>query len=207
MAVRVITIGGEHGSGRAPVARALAERLRWRLLDKGLIDEIARTARIETALALQYDESTDPWLHRMHKALWRGGYEGVASTAISDVFDADTMAELSGRVIREAARQGECVIVGRGSQCVLQDRDDAFHVFIYAPREERIERLRQECPGENPEALMESMDRRRETYIRRYFGQAWDDRHLYDLMLSSSPGQDAAVDLILAAIRLHRFPR
>ena len=41
---------------------------------------------------------------------------------------------LTRRIIEEAAEIGDCVIVGRGSQCILQQREDTFHVFIYAPR-------------------------------------------------------------------------
>jgi cytidylate kinase len=93
------------------------------------------------------------------------------------------------------------VLVGRGGQCVLQRRTDVFHVFVYAPLEERIERVRREAAQSgDPRAQIESVDHRREAYIRRYFGQEWTYRHLYNLMLSSSMGEAAAVAAILAAI-------
>ena len=113
--IRTVTIGGEYGSGRAEIARRLAEKLGWRLLDNALIQQIASTAHVDPSLAMRYDECIDSFLHRMHKALWRGGYEGVASTTESDVFDADTMAELSRCVIESAAKEGNCVIVGRAA--------------------------------------------------------------------------------------------
>jgi len=199
--IRTVTIGGEYGSGRAEIARRLAEKLGWRLLDNALIQQIASTAHVDPSLAMRYDECIDSFLHRMHKALWRGGYEGVASTTESDVFDADTMAELSRCVIESAAKEGNCVIVGRGGQCILQERSDVFHVFFYAPLAERIERVRREGDAAaDPEAQIASVDHRRSAYIRRYFGQEWGNRHLYDLMLCSSMGEAAAVAAILAAI-------
>jgi cytidylate kinase len=207
MPVRIVTIGGEHGSGRTEIGRLLAERLGWRLLDSALIAEIAREAHIEPAVARRFDECTDPWLHRLRKALWRGGYEGVVTTAMTDIFDADAMAALAARVIELAARQGECVIVGRGSQCVLQRHADAFHVFIYAPREERIGRLRRESPGQDAETLLETVDRGRQAYIRRHFDHDWMNCHLYNLMLCSSPGEAAVADVIHAALAHHRRPQ
>lgn len=199
--IRTVTIGGEYGSGRTEIARQLAEKLGWRLLDNALIRQIASAAHVDPSLAARYDECIDSLLHRMHKALWQGGYEGVASATESAAFDADTMAELSRCVIESAAKEGNCVIVGRGGQCVLQEREDVFHVFVYAPLAERIERVRrEEGPGVEPEAQIDSVDHRRSAYIRRYFGQEWTNRHLYDLMLCSSMGEAAAVEAILAAI-------
>ena len=42
-----------------------------------------------------------------------------------------------------AAGEGNCVIVGRGSAYYLHDRPDTFHVFVYAPFEEKVRRLQQ----------------------------------------------------------------
>ena len=199
MEIRVITIGGEYGSGRVEIARGIADRLGWRLIDNCFIEDIARDARVDPALARRYDETTDPWFHRLRKALWHGGYEGVATTTEAG-FDADAMASFAHAVIEHAAGQGNCIIVGRGSQCVLQERADVFHVFVYAPRHERVARVRSRSPHEDAEALVETWDRRRQAYIRRHFGQDWANFHLYDMMLCSTIGEGAAVAVVLAAI-------
>ncbi len=202
MSIRVITVGGEYGSGRADIAHEAAVALGWNLVDRSLIDAIARTAQVDPALARRYDECIDSWFHRLRKALWHGGFEGVVTTTEAG-FDADAMAVLARRIIEEAANQGNCVIVGRGGQCVLQGRTEAFHVFVYAPRAERIERVRREQQSsQDAEQVMDEWDRRREAYIRRHFGQEWTNPHLYDLMLCSSMGLKAAAAAILAAVRL-----
>jgi cytidylate kinase len=203
--IRVVTIGGEYGSGRVDIARGVAGRLGWRLVDSSLIEDIARTANLDPALCRRYDEATDPWFHRLRKALWQGGYEGVATTTETSPADADAIATIARSVIRLAAKQGHCVIVGRGGQCVLQEEADAFHVFVYAPRHERVERVRRrEGAAVDAEELTELWDRRRAAYIRLHFGQDWTSRRLYDLMLCSSMGEDAAVAAILAAVEHHK---
>lgn len=200
--IRTITIGGEHGSGREEIARLLAEELGWKLLDNALIEEIAAMAHVDPSVAKRYDECIDPWLHRVQKALWRGGYEGVVTTSDSDIPDADAIADCARCIIESAAREGGRVIVGRGGQCVLQDYPDAFHVFIYAPRRERVERLRRMLgPNADVNAAVDSMDNIRRAYIRRHYGQEWTDHHLYDLMICSSMGESAAIAAILAAIK------
>lgn len=199
--IRIITIGGEYGSGRVQIGREAARALGWNLVDSLLVEAIARTAHVDCETARHYDECIDSWFHRLRKALWHGGYEGVATTTAAG-FDADAMAALARRVIEEAAHQGSCVIVGRGGQCVLQGRPGAFHVFVYGPRRARLEHIRREQgPIADAEALMDSWDRRREAYIRRHFGQEWTNPHLYDLMLCSSMGETAAVAAILAAVK------
>jgi len=134
---RVVTVAREYGSGGAAIAKALAARLSYQLLDRALVERIAAEARIDPDLAERLDEHVDPWARRIGRALWYGGFEAVAVVDENDVVDSDRVAALGGRIVEEAAAAGACVIVGRGGQCLLRGRPDAFHVFVYAPRESR----------------------------------------------------------------------
>jgi CMP/dCMP kinase len=198
---RVVTVAREYGSGGAAVAARLATRLGYQLLDRTLIRRIAEAARIKPEVAARLDEHVDPWVERVGRALWRGGFEAVTPFDESDVVDAERLAVLTGRVIQEAAGVGECVIVGRGSQCVLRGRPDVLHVFVYGRREERLERLRARLgPGTDVEAALEETDRERTAYVRRHFGESWLDPRLYHLMVNSTLGEDAVVATILAVL-------
>jgi len=198
---RVVTVAREYGSGGAAIAARLAERLGFQLLDRALIERIAAAARIDPELVQKYDEHVDPWVQRLGRALWHGGFEAVAVVDENDVVNADRMAILGGRVIEEAAAAGGCVIVGRGGQCVLRGRPDVFHVFVYASREERLRRLRARLgPGAEVELVAEETDRERGAYTRRHFGENRLDPHLYHLMVNATLGEDAAVSAILAAL-------
>jgi cytidylate kinase len=200
---RVITISRQYGSGGGEIARRLAVRLGWRLLDRPALEEVAARAQVSPAVAQQFDERVDPWFHRMVKALWQGGYEGAASTVENTAFDSETMARLWEKIILEAAAIGEAVVVGRGAQCVLSRQEEAFHVSIYAPRKLRVLNLAERLPkGTNLEALMAEKDQERAAYIRNYFNRDWTDRRLYHLMICSSVGFDTAVQTILTAAGL-----
>jgi hypothetical protein len=199
---RVITVAREYGSGGGRIAQVLADRLDWKLLDRCLVEKIAQLAQVEPKLAEQYDERPDPWVNRIVRALWQGGVmRGTMAGPVPELFDADTMASLSQRAIEEAADIGNCVIVGRASQCILQERSDAFHVFIYAPRAERLRRVRtRHASRAEAEAALEARDQERAALIRRYFNQDWSNRHLYDLMISSKLGEEVVLSTILHAM-------
>jgi len=202
--VRIITVAREYGSGGAAIAGLLAKRLGWRLVDDPLVAEIASTPQPNRATVQRYDESVDPWFRRIMKALWRGGFQGAASTIEEEAFDADAIAELWHRVIIETAKIGNCVAVGRGGQCLLQDRQDAFHVYVYAPLAERLKRLREREPaGSDLVLVAHERDRRRAAYIKHHFRQEWTNQHLYHMMICSSIGCERAADVILCAAGLN----
>ncbi len=200
---RVITISREYGSGGTSIARRIAERLGWQLVDDPLVVEIARRAQVHPDVARRYDERVSPWFERLTQSLWRGGFEGSASRAEGLAFDADEMSRLWSQLIRETAEIGKAVIVGRGSQCTLRDRQDVFHVSLYAPIEFRIEHQRGLVPAQTDlEDLARETDRQRAAYIRRYFGEDWKDRRLYHLEINTSIGFERVADVIVTAAGL-----
>ena len=153
---KALTVEREFGAGGSLIARKAAERLGWSLLDGALIGAVAREARIDRETALRYDERVDSWWRRFHRAgLWSLAIE--AGFAPGDVWfpDAESMAVFARQAIARAAGIGNCVIVGRGAQCVLQDREDVFHVFIYGPLRERASRVRRRL--NSPEEAGESI--------------------------------------------------
>jgi Cytidylate kinase-like family len=198
--VRVLTVSREYASGGGQLARRLAERLGWRLVDRELIQRIAQAARVEPQVAAQFDERVDPWFHRLSRAaLWRGAFEGVAAVTDEDFFDAARMAGLARRLIEEAAALGDCVIVGRGAQCVLGGRPEVFHLFVYAPRAERLKEARRRRVAD-PEIALDERDRARFSYIREYYQEDSLNPHLYHLMINSALGEATAISTILTAM-------
>lgn len=199
----VITISREYGSGGGLIAEMLARRLGWKLVDTSLVAEVARRAQIDPEKAVRFDETVDPWFHRLVKGLWRGGYEGLATTVDINIVDSEAMTKLTSEVIREAAELGECVIVGRGSQCILCRHKNVFRVSVFGPRREKILRLRERLgPDADADRVIDEMDRRRTAYIHRFYGEDWKDRRLYHLVISSGLGLETVTETILCAAGL-----
>jgi cytidylate kinase len=199
--IRVLTIAREFGSGGAAVASIVADRLKWRLLDREIIDEVVRMAGVEKEVAERCDERLDPVLHRLLKSRWQGGFETSTAEIGKDPFDSESMTRCARAVVEKAAAEGNCVIVGRGAQCILADNNEALHVFLWAPRAWRVRRIRARLPEEkDPAALMDRMDRARAAFIRREFDADWCGHKLYDLVLNTALGDRVAADCIVAAI-------
>ena len=199
--IRVLTVEREYGSGGADIARKLAERLGWKLWDQLLTDEIARQMDCESVAVAEREERRDSLYYRLFKAFMRGSYEGSLNAPRMKLVDADCIREVAERVVTQAAKQGQSVIVGRGSAYYLRDRPDAFHVFVYARFEEKVERLRK--TGKSQEEaiqLAETVDRDRAAFIKQYFGVEWPARHFFHLMVNSTIGEEAAVATILDGV-------
>jgi cytidylate kinase len=117
------------------------------------------------------------------------------------VFDAEEMVKISQKIIDQAYAEGNCVIVGRGSQCVLQHKPDAFHAFVYAPHKERILRLRARLEkGADIEQRIRSVDAERAKYLQEYYSKHWLNPHLYDLMISSHEDENETARVIECAM-------
>jgi cytidylate kinase len=201
--IRVITIEREFGSGGAGIARRVAERTGWKLWDQLLTNEIARFMECDCRVVEEHEERRDPLYYRLLKAFMRGSHEGSQNAPRLKMADTDCIREVAERVVKSAAEEGDCVIVGRGSAYYLQNRHDAFHVFVYAPFEEKVHRLKAGGKSESDAVqLAETVDRDRAAFIKEYFGVEWPDRHRFHLMVNSTIGEETAVDTILDTISL-----
>lgn len=199
--IRVITIDREYGSGAAVIAKKLAERLGWKLWDQLLTNQIARLLDCDSRTVEKREETRDPVFYRLFRAFMRGSYEGSLNAPRLKIVDADCIREVAEQVVRRAAEEGNCVIVGRGAAYYLQSRTDAFHVFIYAPFESKVRRLQEDGNNENEAAqLAETVDRDRADFIKQYFGVEWPDRHRFHLMINSNLGDEWAIDAILNGV-------
>jgi cytidylate kinase len=199
--IRTITIEREYGAGGAAIAEQLAEQLGWKLWDQTLTAEIARLAKVDQACVERMAERCDSAFYRLMKVFMRGSYERSLPVTGLDTLDADSMMAIMQRVIERAADDGKCVIVGRGSPYYLRQRKDTFHVFVYAPHDEKLRRLRQMGKSESEaEHLLTTVDHDRAAFVRKYFGKEWPNRYLYDLMINSKAGDELVVGAIMESV-------
>jgi cytidylate kinase len=199
--IRVISVEREYGCGGAYIAQTLAERLGWKLWDHEITEEIARRLKCKSELVQQREERCDSMFYRLAKTFMRGSFEPRVDTAGMELLDAEHLAVLFEKVTSEIAERGNAVIVGRGAAWFLRERNDAFHAFLYAPYEEKMRRLRAQGETEKEaEYLLESVDRERAAFVRKYYGKEWPDRSLYNLMMNTSIGDEAVVTTILDVV-------
>ncbi len=199
---RLITIEREYGCGGGAIAAKLARHLGWKLWDHLLTDEIARIANVEPSAVMRCDERMDSRVYRLAKAFWRGSYERSSALG-NQAFDTDRMVSMMEEITGRIAQEGNAVVVGRGAPYFLRERSDAFHVFLYAPRAEKLRRLRAErCSESDAEELVDAVDRERIAYIKHYFNADWPTRSLYHVMLNTAVGDEPVLQTILSTMHL-----
>ncbi len=195
---RIITVEREFGSGAGEIACELSVRLGWKLWDHTLTEEIAKLAHVDCADVEQHEERVDSTFHRLANVFWRGSYERSMTLSHEQAFDADCFVTTGERVMKEAAAAGNCVIVGRGAPYFLREQPDTFHVFLYAPRAEKLRRLHLLGKSEQEaETLVDTVDRDRIIFVKHYFGADWPTRSLYHVMINTAIGNDHVISAIL----------
>ena len=198
--IDILTIEREYGTGAPYIAAAIAEKLGWTLWNREITEEIARRLKCKADLVAKHEERVDSMLYRLTKAFMRGSFESQTDANL-ELLDAEHLAGLFEKVITDIARKGKCVIVGRGAPYFLRNREDAFHVFLYAPHEEKMRRVVEWGKSKREAAeLLATVDRDRAAFVRKYYSKEWPDRYLYHMMLNVSLGDEAAIETILSGI-------
>ena len=198
MEKKIITISREFGSGGRTIGRMVADKLGIPFYDKELVDQIALESGFAPKFVEEHGEHS-PGNSLFSYAFAPQGVPGV----MNGLSTADFLWNIQCNVILQLADKGPCVIVGRNADYILKDRQDAFHVFVFADltfRADRIVRLYGESE-KAPEARLQEKDKRRKVNYQHYTGRTWGMAQNYNLCLDSSTlGIDHCVDIITSAI-------
>ena len=205
--IKVITVEREYGSRGGEFAHELATRLGWRLMDSELVASAARAAGVSPELAAKYDERLDPWYYRYGKVFWHDSAYPMTGLGEDQVFDSQRMLALMRKQMEDAAKIGNCVLVGRGAACALACQPGCFHVFVYATAKAKREWFMNAFPKEAQHAdqLLAAFDKRRAAVIRKFYQQDWCARGLYHMLLNSAMGMEAMMEATLGAAGLKEY--
>lgn len=203
----VITIAREFGAGGSRVAAMLAQRLEAEVIDRRLVAEVAgRLGFTADAVAAQ-DEHAKSVVDRLVRSFaalgeaYGTGWDVRYGEPLADPQEAVQL--LTEQVIRQTARRGNAIIIGRGGAFVLADWPDALHVFLRSAESVRIRAIMARFAFAEEEARrrLHQIDADRAAYMRQNYGTDWRDPRHYDLVLDTGRlGYQRAADTILAAV-------
>lgn len=201
--IQAITIEREFGCGGADIAKLLAARLGWKLWDERLTQEIARLTQSSPEAVKKMEWKKDPAVYRVFHSFLRGAFEGgLPPTSRLALLDAQRIAAVSEQAVNLALADGPSVIVGRGSQYFLRDRQDVFRTFLYASRDFKIHRLvRGGVPQNDAIEQVDSTDRDRAAFIKKYLNLNWPDHHLYHAMFNTELGESYVVEILARCVQ------
>jgi cytidylate kinase len=176
-----ITISRQLGSNGTEIAKQVAERLGYILIDTEAIDEKAQEMGFLESVS-EMDEKVPSFFQR--------------------VFSHRPNINLArfNSVINELAKQGDAVFVGRGGHMLLKSFGCALHVRVVASRPTRIRILKERGYDEKTaEDAMDHSDQERSGIMKFAFGVDWENSRLYDVVLNMDKlGVASAVDTIVS---------
>jgi cytidylate kinase len=201
----LITVCRQFGAGGSEVARRVADRLGWTLVNNQFLDEVAARAGMTPEQVAQHEERTPSFLDRLSRYTAMTFPEiAVPPADVPEDFDEAKLVRITRNLVTEFAAEGRVVFVGRAAAAVLAEADNAIHVRLVAPvpyRARVVEERREIGHAEVMQAIKER-DKNRERYHREYYGREWDDELNYHMILNTELlGFDGAADLIITHAR------
>ena len=198
----VITISRQFGSGGHEVGERLARELNVPFYDKALIAMAAKQSGLSEEVFANADEkATSSLLYSMVM----GSYSfGARVPGINEMPINDKLFIIQSDIIKKAASEGPCVVVGRCADYILREHDNCLNVFVHANKETRIRRsiAKKDCEEKKAADFVTKKDKQRANYYNFYSNKRWDDLQNYDITIDTSRFTlDEAVELLIDAAR------
>ncbi len=207
MPLSVITVSRQYESGGYAIAKQVADRLRWTIVDHEFVDRVSERIGLPPDEVAQREERVASLIERLANTLAVSSPElflAAGNLAPEATRSSDDIVRMTEAVIQEAAELGNVVLVGRGAQAYLAHGDDTLHVRIVAPREVRIRNAAQRLGlGEKEaERTVDRRDNERRDYVRTHYQRDWDDSCNYHLVVTSAlMSYEGAADLLVGAAK------
>ena len=200
----VITIARQYGSGGREIGEKVAAALGIKHYDENLITLAAREGNLDETVASRADESAaNSLLYTL--ALGSNFFGSAMNFGYKPPLN-DKLFLLQSDVIRRAAEEGSCVIIGRCADYVLRDHPKRLSIFVYGDLPHRKQRVMERHEGITEAQaidLINKTDRRRSSYYNFYTGNKWGKYDNYHLAINSSLlGIDKTAEMIAGAAKL-----
>ena len=194
----VIAIGRQFGSGGHDIGKVLAEKLGYDFYDAEIIQMTAGTTGYTPEFVKKKEEiMTNSLLYDLVNQMY-------LNTDRQDEAPKDKIFEAECQVVRNLAKKGNCVIVGRCADYVLRNSGNCLKVFFSAPLMSRIRRVaqRQNISEGEAKATVQKNEKLRADNYRYYTRRMWGAAGNFDLSLNTDLGEEYIENCIRSAMKL-----
>ena len=182
----VITISRQFGAGGITLGKIIADSLGYTFADSDILQRVAKEANVSTHWVESFEKEAGSKLSRMISSMvskrWLDRVIGDERGYLDEQIYLDYLV----LIIAQFADEGDVVILGRGSQYILNDHPDAVHILLVNEFESRIQFImeRYEMPRNKAERLVVNEDRRRVSLYKRLGKSDYENPQLYHLVLN-----------------------
>ncbi len=181
----IITISREMGTGAYEIAKELAKKLKYTLVDGGKLASCAA----EDGLAMDIFNSVDE--------------KPPSYNTVEDRARAASLNCIELMLLKQAS-EGNVILYGRGGQDLLKGCNNVLRLRFIADFDERVERFaeREWIDPDLAQELIRRSDHQRGGFIHFYFDRDWKNSLGYDMTFNTSRlSSDSIVDSIVAAVK------
>ena len=183
---RIITIAREYGSGGRLIAQKVAEKVGLFYYDNEVIDLAAKEMGMDVdAIRKVSEQKSSSFMYTMSSAAF--------SLPLNDqVF------VMQSKIIRHLANHDSCIIVNGCADYILEDYDDVLTIFIHAPLESRIHRVKEVYKEQHDDykKFVMKRDKGRSNYYNYYTTKKWGHLKNFDLTINSDLGIERVAQII-----------
>ena len=194
----VIAIGRQFGSGGHDIGKVLAEKLGYDFYDAEIIQMTAGTTGYTPEFIKKNEEiMTNSLIYDLVNQMY-------LNADMQDEAPKDKIFEAECQVVRNLAKKGNCVIVGRCADYVLRNSGNCLKVFFSAPLVSRIRRVaqRQNISEGEAKATVQKNEKLRADNYRYYTRRMWGAAGNFDLSLNTDLGEEYIENCIRSAMKL-----
>jgi cytidylate kinase len=200
----VITISRQFGAGGKTLGKMIAERLRYTFADSDIIQRIAREANVSQDWVESFEREAGSRLSRLVSSMVS---KSLVDRVLKDergYLDEQIYLDYLVLIIAQIADEGNVVILGRGSQYILNDHPDAYHILLIEDFENRVKFIMKnyDVPEKRAERIVVSEDKRRTSLYRRLGKSDYENPNLYHLVLNMNRVDlDTALNVVCDLVR------
>ncbi|MBR0047809.1 MAG: cytidylate kinase-like family protein [Prevotella sp.] len=198
----VITISRQFGTGGHEIGMGLAERLGVKLLDKQILNEVARKMYVVED-AVEKIEARNPLWRDDFTNFYRSYMSGMEYNGSEQDQTSHTLFKAQAEAIRQIASQESCVIIGRCGFDIFRNHPNALKIFIHSSVDVRKRRIVEKygLDEQDAAAMIVDNDYSRELYTKTFTGAEWTDARNYDISLDVRKfGINGAVEFLMKCI-------
>lgn len=199
----IITIARHFGAGGRTLGEMVAKKLGFDFYDNEVIQKVSTQAKVSVDTVDEMEKDADGMFKKFFSDIVPKSFKDVMISRKQDYIDEEIYVDILKRIINEIADDGDAVIIGRGSQYILEDRNDVFHLLIIADEQDRIHFLEDKYEVTHSQAVRAvTQDSKRRANLYQKFGKTgYDQPDQYHLVLNTTrldfeTARDLAVELV-----------
>ena len=184
----VITISRQYGAGGITLGKMIANELGYVFADSEIIARVAEMANVSTHWVETVENEAGGKLSRF---ITRLVSKPLVDRILKDergYIDEEIYLDYLVLIIAQIADEGNTVVLGRGSQYILNDHPDAFHILMIDEFENRVRFMKEhyDLPDTRAMRVVKGEDKRRKALFQKLGKTDYDDPFLYHLVLNMS---------------------